>query len=235
MTTGQLHQPQPIDRAHLLGQVAVRLLAGIPVLMLLLFLPAGTWNYWQAWVYLAVLFTPMLFALVYMLKYEPDLLERRMRAREKESTQRGIIAVSLVYFLVVFMLPGFDQRFGWSNVPTVVVMAADIIVLLGYGIVLLVFRENRYASRVVEVEREQSVISSGPYSIVRHPMYVGMLLMYIFSPLALGSWWAFLPALLMIPILAARIRNEEQVLARDLPGYTAYMQQVKYRLLPGVW
>lgn len=235
MTTGQLHQTHSISRTHLLGQVAVRLLAGIPVLMLLLFLPAGTWNYWQAWVYLAVLFTPMLFALVYMLKVAPDLLERRMRAREKESVQKGIITVSLVYFLVVFMLPGLDQRFGWSDVPTAVIIAADLIVLLGYGIVLLVFRENRYASRVVEVEQEQSVISSGPYSIVRHPMYVGMLLMYISSPLALGSWWALLPALLMIPILMARIRNEEIVLVRDLPGYTAYMQQVKYRLLPGVW
>lgn len=235
MTTGQPHNSQPINRTHLLGQVAVRLLAGIPVLLLLLFLPAGTWNYWQAWVYLAVLFTPMLFALVYMLKVAPDLLERRMRAREKESAQQGVIAVSLVYFLVVFMLPGLDQRFGWSHVPAAVVIAADVGILLGYGIVLLVFRENRFASRVVEVEQEQSVISSGPYSVVRHPMYVGMLLLYIFSPLALGSYWAVLPALLMIPILAARIYNEESVLQRSLPGYTAYMQQVKYRLLPGVW
>ena len=235
MTTGQLHQPQPIRRAHLLGQVAVRLLAGIPVLLLLLFLPAGTWNYWQAWLYLATILIPMLFALVYLLRSAPDLLERRMRGREKEAVQKGIIAVSLLYFLVVFALPGLDVRFGWSNVPAAVSIAADAVVLLGYGIFFRVLYENRYASRVVEVEQEQTVISSGPYAIVRHPMYVGIILMYVFSPLALGSYWAMLPALLMIPILAARIRNEEEVLARDLPGYTAYMQQVGYRLLPGVW
>lgn len=235
MTTGQLHQSQPIDRAHLLGQVAVRLLLGIPVLMLLLFLPAGTWNYWQAWLYLASLLVPMLFVLIYLLKVAPDLLERRMRGREKEAAQRGVIAVSLIYFLVVFTLPGLDVRFGWSEVPAAVSIAADVVVLLGYGIFFLVLHENRYASRVVEVEQEQSVISSGPYAVVRHPMYVGVILMYVFSPLVLGSYWAMLPALLIIPLLAARIRNEEDVLARDLPGYTAYMQQVKYRLIPGVW
>jgi protein-S-isoprenylcysteine O-methyltransferase Ste14 len=235
MITGQLHQPQPANRAHLLGQVAVRVLAGVPVLLLLIFLPAGTWSYWQAWVYLGVILVPMLLALGYLLKYAPDLLERRMKAREQESTQRRIIALSLVYFLVIFTLPGLDVRFGWSHVPAAVVIVANGIVLVGYGIFFLVLRENRYAARVVQVEQGQTVISSGPYAVVRHPMYVGVALMYVFSPLALGSYWAMLPALLMIPLLMTRIRNEESVLLRDLPGYATYKQQVKYRLLPGVW
>ncbi len=235
MTAQSLHQPQGVNRAELLKKVAVRLLASIPVLILVLFLPAGTFDYWQAWLYLAILLIPMSFALAYMLKYEPELLERRMRMREKESTQKNIIAISLVYFLVVFTLPGLDQRFGWSHVPAAVCIAGGVIVLLGYAFVLLVFRENRYASRVVEVEQAQTVISTGPYALVRHPMYTGVTLMYVFSPLTLGSYWAMLPALLIIPLLAARIRNEESVLVRDLPGYREYMQRVKYRLLPGVW
>ena len=235
MTTGQLHQPQPINRIELLMQAVVRLLTGILVLVLLLFLPAGTWNYWQAWVYLGVILIPMLFAGAYLLKYAPDLLERRIRARERESAQKGIVALFVVCFLVMFALPGLDQRFGWSHVPTAIVIAANVIVLAGYAIFFLTMRENRYAARVVEVDQGQTVISSGPYGIVRHPMYVGIILFYVFSPLALGSWWAILPALLIIPLLVLRIRNEEAVLLRDLPGYAAYKQQVKYRLLPGVW
>lgn len=235
MITHPIHQPQQVNNTELIKKVAVRLLAGIPVLMIMLFLPAGTLDYWEAWLYLGILLIPMFFALAYMLRYEPELLERRMRMREKETAQKGIVAVSLIYFLLAFTLPGLDQRFGWSNVSTAVVLGADIIILVGYAIVLLVFRENRYASRVVEVEKEQTVINSGPYAVVRHPMYVGVLLMYILSPLALGSYWAMLPTLLIVTILVARIRNEEAVLARDLPGYTEYMQQVKYRLLPGVW
>jgi protein-S-isoprenylcysteine O-methyltransferase Ste14 len=224
-----------LSRSELMKMVYARLLVVIPVLLAMFFLPAGTFAYWEAWAYLAILLIPMLFVLTYLLKNEPELLERRMRMREKEAKQKLIIKLSYLYFLLAFLLPGFDKRFEWSNVPVVVVIAADILVLLGYGTFFLVLRENRYASRIIEVEQEQKVISSGLYAIVRHPMYLGVSLMYIFSPLALGSYWAMIPSLLIIPILVVRIRNEESVLMRELKGYQEYLQKTKYRLFPGIW
>jgi len=228
-------QTQQLSKNDLARTVAVRILLAIPALLAIFFLPAGTWDYWEAWAYLLILLIPMSFVLLYLLRNSPQLLERRMRMREKEAEQSRIVAISILYYLLVFMLPGLDKRFGWSETPVALVVAAQAIVLLSYGLVFLVFRENSYASRVVEVEEQQTVIDSGPYAVVRHPMYVGVILMFVFSPLALGSYWAMLPALLIVPLLMARIRNEEVVLLRDLPGYEAYTQRVKYRLLPGVW
>ncbi len=224
-----------LSQGKLKKMVYARLLVVIPVLLAMFLLPAGTFAYWEAWGYLAILFIPMSFVLNYLLKNEPELLERRMRMREKEAEQKLIIKFSYLYFLLTFLLPGFDKRMGWSNVPAGVVIAADIFVLIGYGIFLLVLRENRYASRIIEVEQEQKVISSGPYAIVRHPLYLGVSLMYILSPLALGSYWAMIPSILIIPILVLRIKNEESVLLRDLKGYPEYMQKTKHRLLPGIW
>jgi protein-S-isoprenylcysteine O-methyltransferase Ste14 len=225
----------PLSQSKLSHMVYVRLLVSILVLIALFFLPAGTFAYWEAWVYLAILFIPMVFVFVYLLKTDPELLERRLRTREKEGAQKRIIKLSYFYFLLAFLLPGFDRRWGWSTVPLDIVIVADLLVVLGYGIFALVLRENRYASRIIEVEQEQKVISSGPYRIVRHPMYLGMLLMYLFSPLALGSYWAVIPSALIIPLLVARIRNEERVLMRDLKGYPDYIQKTKYRLVPGIW
>ncbi|MCU0504044.1 MAG: isoprenylcysteine carboxylmethyltransferase family protein [Anaerolineae bacterium] len=215
--------------------VYTRLLLGVPALWAILFIPAGTLAYWEAWLYLAILLIPMFFVFRYLLKNDPQLLERRMQMREREVAQRRIISLSYLYFLVAFTLPGFDQRWGWSDVPPLVVIAADLVVMLGYGIFFLVLRENQYAARTIQVEQGQRVISSGPYALVRHPMYLGVTLMYLASPLALGSYWALLPALLIVPILVARIINEEQVLERDLAGYREYKQLTRYRLLPGVW
>jgi protein-S-isoprenylcysteine O-methyltransferase Ste14 len=224
-----------LTKAQLLGLVFTRLIMGVPALLVLFFLPAGTWNYWEAWLYLAVLFIPMSFILIYLLFKAPELLERRMRMREQQTQQKRIIQVSLIYFLLAFALPGFDRRYSWSDVPLGVVIAADLLFLLGYGLFFLVLRENNYASRTVQVEQDQQVISSGPYRRIRHPMYLASILMYVFSPLALGSYWAVIPAVLIIPILVARIRNEESLLAKELKGYTDYMQRTPYRLLPGVW
>lgn len=215
--------------------VLLRFGLAVPVLMALIFVPAGTLAFWEGWLYLAVLLIPLTFAMVYLLKNDPELLERRMHMREREKTQARIIAASSLYFVMLFVLPGLDHRFGWSHTPAPLVLLGALLVLLGYGIVLLVFRENRYASRVVEVTQGQQVISSGPYAYVRHPMYSGVTLMYVFTPLALGAWWVVLPALLIIPILAARLRNEEEVLLRELPGYAEYREKTRYRLLPGVW
>jgi protein-S-isoprenylcysteine O-methyltransferase Ste14 len=207
----------------------------LPIFAIVIILPAWKWDYWQGWLYLLILYIPMFFVLYYLLKNDPALLQRRMRMREKESVQRRIIVLSLVYFLVAFTIPGLDVRFGWSNVPAWVSLVADTLVLTGYMTFVWVLLTNSYLSRVVEVEAGQKVVTTGPYAIVRHPMYAGISLMYIATPVALGSFWALIPAVFIVPLLVVRLRNEEQVLLRDLAGYAEYKQKVKYRLLPGVW
>lgn len=215
--------------------VFTRLIVAFPALIVMLFWPAGTFAYWEAWVYLFVLIIPMSFVLMYLLKNAPELLERRMRLREKEPAQKLIITFAFFCFFLAFLLPGFDKRFEWSQVPAAVVIVADILILFSYGIVFIVFRENPYASRIIEVAPGQKVVSSGPYAMVRHPMYLGQSLMFIFSPLALGSYWAMIPALGIILLLVARMRDEERVMMRDLDGYAEYMQKTVYRLIPGIW
>jgi len=205
------------------------------VLGLLFFIPAGTWKFWQAWMWMATMIALMLITLTYLLKNDPALLERRMRMRERQSQQKKIVAVSGIFLLLSFALPGLDQRFGWSQMPIWVAVLGDALVAAGYLMVLWVFKTNTYTSRIVEVEANQRVISSGPYAIVRHPMYVGAFLTYAFSPLALGSYWAVLPGLMILPVLIFRILDEEKLLLHDLNGYREYTQKVKYRLLPGVW
>jgi protein-S-isoprenylcysteine O-methyltransferase Ste14 len=224
-----------LSRGQMLRMAGARMLAFLVAMGLLLFLPAGTLDYWQAWVYIVVVFTPVIFVGAWLLKNDPALLERRMHTRERQATQKVVIVVSLAWFVLAFVIPGLDRRFGWSNMPAGLVIAADAVVFLGYLVVVWVLRENTYASRVVEVTQEQKVISSGPYARVRHPMYLGTVVMYVFSPLALGSYWAIIPAALIIPILAIRIANEERVLANELKGYKEYMQKTRYRLIPGVW
>jgi protein-S-isoprenylcysteine O-methyltransferase Ste14 len=224
-----------LSRSALTRLVLIRYFEALVALAAMFFLTAGTFAYWEAWLYLAILFIPMAFVMAYLLRNDPELLERRMRFREREKTQRRLIGFSWLWFLLAFLLPGLDQRFGWSDVPLGVVFAAAGLVLVGYGMVFWVFRENRYASRVVEVAQGQQVIDTGPYAIVRHPMYIGSIVLYIFSPLALGSWWAMIPALPIIPILVVRLLDEEKVLVKELPGYDIYRQKVRYRLLPGVW
>ena len=224
-----------MPRNQLIKIVLSRLLMALPLFMLFFFLPAGTWNYWQAWVYLAILFIPMFFAMFYLLKNNPELLERRMRMKEKRSGQKQVVGISLIFLLLAFLLPGFDKRFGWSIVPIEVVVAAQICVLAGYLIVFRVMQINSFASRVIEVAPEQRVIDTDLYAIVRHPMYMGAILFYVMSPLALGSYWSVIPALGMIPILVARIKDEELMLEKELPGYLEYKKKTKYRLIPYVW
>lgn len=212
-----------------------QILIAFSVLAALFFLSAGTVFYWEAWLYLAVLLVPVVWIVSYLLRQAPDLLERRMRMQEKESSQKLIIGLSTVVVLVAFILPGLDKRYGWSSVSPAVVIVADIGVLLSYAIFALVLKENRYASRIIEVEQQQVVISTGPYAVIRHPMYFAVLLLYIFSPLALGSYWAMIPVVALPILLVARIQAEEALLDRELKGYREYMQTVKYRLIPGVW
>lgn len=213
----------------------LRLVIGIPMIGAMFFLPAGTFNYWQAWAWLATLFLPMGISLVYLYKIDPKLLERRTRMNETRPEQRRIIMASAVYLLVIFLLPGFDVRYGWSNVPVWLCLTADGIVLASYILYVLVLKTNTFASRVIEVEQGQQVITSGPYALVRHPMYLAMILMMTASPLALGSYWAMLPSILFILLLAARAKNEEELLLTELKGYREYTQKTRYRLFPGVW
>jgi len=220
---------------HLARRVAAQIVVSIVLLAAMLFIPAGTLRYWQAWIYLAILFVPMSLISRYLFTHDPELLERRMRMKEKEPEQRRIIALGWAYFLLLFLLPGFDRRFGWSSVDAVAAIVADLVVVLGYVLFVMVLKENRYASRIIEVEPGQRVVTTGPYAVVRHPMYLAVLLMCTFSPLALGSSWAMLLTPLLIILLVARIDNEEHLLLRDLAGYREYCQQVKYRLLPGIW
>ena len=232
---GRQMSTQSLSQGDLLRMVITRFVGGAVILGALFFGTAGTFAYWHAWLFLAVLFLPMLGALIYLIRRDPALLERRMRTRERETQQQWIIGLSVVAFVFAYVLPGLDYRFGWSHVPVWVVWVAAAMVLLGYGLFFLVMKENSYASRVVEVNEGQTVIDTGPYAYVRHPMYVAALLMFLFAPLALGSYWAVIPSLLIVGVFVARILNEEVVLRRDLAGYPAYMQKVRFRLLPGVW
>ena len=202
---------------------------------LFLFLPAGSFRFWEGWIYSFVLFIPLVTTLVYLVKNDPELLKRRMRVKEKETKQKLIVGISRIPFILGFIIPGLDFRFNWSEISPTIVITADIIVLLGYWLVFLVFRENSYTSRIVEVEKGQRVITTGPYAVVRHPMYTGIILMYLFTPIALGSWWALLIFGFTPVVLILRIFNEEELLKKDLTGYKEYCQKVRYRLMPYVW
>jgi len=201
----------------------------------MLFVPAGSFNYWQAWIFMVVLFTPPIFVIAYFSKRDPELLKKRVQFKEKEIRQKTIIKTSKWIFLIGMFVPGLDYRYGWSSVPVWFVILSDIIVFLGYVLIFFVFKENSYASRIIEVQENQKVITTGPYSVIRHPMYVGVTLMYVFMPIALGSYWALLFFVPIIAIVVFRILNEEKVLRRGLAGYEEYMKKVRYRLVPGIW
>jgi protein-S-isoprenylcysteine O-methyltransferase Ste14 len=202
-----------LERKILFAVVAAPAIVGLA-----LFGPAGTLDYWQAWAYMGILFIPMFFVVAYFLNKDPVFLERRMKTKENDAGQDLIVKAGAVIFLVAFMVPGLDRRFGWSVVPAEISIAADALAFIGYALVFLVFRENSYAGRTVQVEKGQKVIATGPYSILRHPMYLGTLTMYLATPIALGSLVAvpfFLP---LIPMIVLRILNEEKILERDLPN-----------------
>ena len=224
-----------MPRSRLIGLVLIRFGTGAVVMGLLFFLSAGTFRFWHAWVFMAILFIPMFFVLIYLVKNDPALLERRMRTREMEPFQKRSLIISTFLYALAFLMPGLDHRFGWSSVPVALVIVADIIVFLGYMLFFLVLRENSYASRVVEVEKEQKVISSGPYATVRHPMYAAALMIFLFSPMALGSLWALAAMIPATLLIIPRIIDEERLLSRELPGYEAYRQKVRYRLIPMAW
>lgn len=208
------------------------------VLALMLFASAGTLRYWEAWTYLGAFFATTLFITAYFIKHDPRLIERRLAvgpAAETEKTQKVIQGLAGLLFCVLFVAAGLDHRFHWSTVPPPLVLAADGLVVLGFLIIFFVFKANSFAASVVQVEAEQPVISTGPYAIVRHPMYAGGGLMLLATPLALGSFWALLVALLLCGVIVARLLDEERFLSAHLPGYADYCQKVRYRLVPMAW
>lgn len=184
---------------------------------------------------LYILFTLITGLAIHMLRHDPALLERQLKIKESHKQQKGIIAWPYPNFLLAFLLAGLDKSFKWTNKPLSAIFPVETMVVIGYAIVIWIFCENNYASRIFEVQSDQKEIDSGPYAIVRHPMYLGIGTLYMFSPLALGSWLAVIPAMPLLIILYLRIRDEEIALARDLPGYSDYMQKVHYRLIPGIW
>ncbi len=212
-----------------------RYLMLFPVLGACFFLPAWSLKYWEGWLYIAAVAVPVGLFGIYLFRTDPKLLERRMRTREKRREQKLVIALSALAFPLTLILPGFDKRLGWSKVPLAVELVSFALVLLGYGMITAVFRANSFASRVVEVEGGQKVISTGPYAIVRHPMYSSMIVFYLFTPLALGSYWALVPTVLFLLVLVPRILGEEKELTENLEGYREYTQKVRYRLIPGLW
>jgi len=226
----------PTRLTALKKQVIFRFGLAVLIIPIALFALAGTIHYWQGWLYWAVLLFPMLVAVIYFLRTDPELLERRMRYKEKEHEQRTIILRGTAVLIVGFLTIAIDLKLhGLNQVPTAIVLMADAGIFLGYCLILWVFKENSYASRTIEVVEGQKVVTTGPYSIIRHPMYLGTLVMYLLTPIALGSWWAAPIFFLYIPIIVWRIFNEEKVLLRDLPGYREYCQERNYRLLPLIW
>ncbi len=219
----------------LLRQAIGKFLAGLLLVGLLVFLPAGTWDFWQGWLLMGVLFVPMFIAGLVMMAKSPELLRRRLNAKEEQGEQKTVIALSGAMFVAAFVVAGLNRRFMWCMLPAWVSWAAAALFLFGYGLFAEVLRENVWLSRTVEVQEEQKVIDTGLYGVVRHPMYMSTLLLFLAMPLILASPVSFVITLAYIPIIAKRIRNEEQVLEAGLDGYAAYEQRVKYRVIPYVW
>ena len=212
-----------------------KFIAGLLLVALLLFLPAGTIRYPGGLLFLCLLFVPMLLLGILMLARARDLLAKRLDVKEKQGTQKGVVAVMGLVFLSGFILAGLDFRFGWSKVPLPVVIVASVLFLVGYALYAEVMRENAYLSRTIKVEEGQTVISTGLYAVVRHPMYTASTVMFLALPLILGSWYALIPFALYPVIMVVRIHGEEKLLTAELAGYEEYTRKVRYRLIPFIW
>ena len=227
---------QAVDEIRHQALRRLALFAGF--MAVVLFVPAGTADYWQAWAYW-LLFTGLsVVSTLYFVKHDPALVRRRMHAgarAETEKSQKLIMALTSICFLLLYLVPSFDHRWHWSSMPAWLSVAADGGVALGYAIILVVMNENSYAAATIRVDEAQPVISTGPYALVRHPMYAGAVVIFGCTPLALGSYWGLLVMLAIVPALVWRLIEEERFLTRNLPGYADYCRQVHYRLIPGVW
>ncbi len=222
--------------SHLIPRIVLQLVSFLIIVGACFFGPAGTFNYWQAWVFICIFFTMMLSISIYLLVKDPALLARRLDRGESRKDQKLAILISSFLLLALFLLPGFDHRYQWSNMPWFLVVVGNLLFFVGYYFNFKVFQANSYASRVVKVEKDtQKVITTGPYAIVRHPMYLAIIIMFGAIPLALGSYWSFIPWFFLIFLLGFRTIDEEILLMEELEGYRAYMEKTKYRIFPGIW
>lgn len=219
----------------LLFNAFVKFIVGLIFVGLLLFLPAWTFNYPNAWLFIVLLFVPMFILGIVLFVKSPDLLKKRLNAKEKENTQKSVVGISALLFLVGFIVAGLDYRFNWSSVPKWLVITASIILLISYLLYGEVMRENAYLSRTIEVQENQKVVDKGLYKIVRHPMYAVTIWLFLSIPLILGSWYSLICFIPYIPVIIIRIINEEKVLEESLDGYTDYKKRTKYRLIPFIW
>ena len=219
----------------LLLDAVKKTVAGIILIGLLLFLPAGTMQYWNGWLFCAVLFVPVVIMGVVLFLKAPDLLRKRLQEKEEQAEQKSVVALSGLMFVGGFVLAGLDFRFGWSGMPDWIVYTAAVLFVVGYGLFAEVMRENAYLSRTVEVQEDQVVVDTGLYGLVRHPMYSATVLMFLAMPVILGSCVSFVVFLVYPFLIAKRIRNEEQVLEEGLQGYAEYKEKVKYRMVPFIW
>lgn len=223
------------SKGKLLINALVKFVFGIILMGVVLFLPAGTFRYPNAWLFIALLFIPMLLLGAILFLKAPDLLRKRLNSKEKENAQVGVVAASALMFVGAFVAAGLDFRYGWTQVPAWLVALAAVIQFASYGLYAEVMRENAYLSRTVEVQENQKVVDTGLYGVIRHPMYTATILLYLAMPIVLGSWIAFVIMLSYPVIIVFRIRNEEKVLEQGLEGYSEYKQKVKYRLIPFIW
>jgi len=210
----------------------------LAVMAALLFVTAGTLDYWQAWAFLAAFFAPSFAITLYLMKNDTKLLARRLKggpAAEKEKNQKIVQLITAISFIAGLVVPALDRRLAWSAVPALAVVLGDVAVIFGFFIVFLVYKENSFTSAIIEIGEGQTVVSTGPYAIVRHPMYAGSFFMLAGLPIALGSWWGLLATAAMLPALIWRLFDEEEFLAKGLPGYADYRDKVRYRLIPFVW
>lgn len=219
----------------LFAEALIKFTCGLLLVGLLIFLPAGTLVYPCGWLLMGLLFGPMLIAGFVMLAKAPEFLKKRLDAKEKQGKQKGVLAFSGLMFIAGFVVAGLDFRFGWSTMPDWVTITAAVLFLASYALYAEVMRENAYLSRTIKVEEGQNVVDTGLYGIVRHPMYMATILLFLMIPLILGSWYALIIFAFYPAIIIVRLKNEEELLTRELPGYEAYKQKVKYRIFPFVW
>ena len=219
----------------LLIQALIKLVSGLLLICILIFLPAGSFSFWQGWLFIGILFIPMLIAGVILMRKNPDLLRKRLDAKEKESEQRTVVAMSGFLFLAAFIIAGLNWRFGWWLIPDWAVWVAAVMFLCSYVLYAEVLRENTYLSRTIEVQKGQKVIDTGLYGIVRHPMYMATIILFLSMQLVLASPISFFIMLGYIPVIAKRINNEEHVLEEGLDGYKEYKEKVKNKVIPGIW
>ena len=209
--------------------------AGLLMVGALIFLPAGTLHFWEGWLLMGVLFGPMFLAGLVMLAKTPEFLAKRLDAKEKQAAQKGVLAFSGLMFIGGFMVAGLDHRFDWSRMPLWVNIAAGALFLVFYGLYAEVMRENAYLSRTIKVEAGQTVVDTGLYGIVRHPMYMASILLFLMMPIVLGSWYALIVFAIYPAVIVVRLKDEEELLTRELSGYAEYKKKVKYRIIPFIW